>query len=100
MIRTILAAAAATLLGVAGQASAQTVQQDRSFTDASGFRAVETPGGYAPAAPAIDGPVTPATKVDFVPQTLTPSEAFPPPAPRKTYPPCSKQRRDECLQRK
>lgn len=100
MIRTILAAAAAILLGAAGQASAQTARQDRSFTDASGFRAVETAGGYAPAAPAIDGPVTPATKVDFVPQTLTPSEAFPPPPPRKAYPPCTKQRRDECLQRK
>lgn len=100
MIRMIFAASAAILLGVAGQASAQTVPQDRSFTDANGFRAIETPGGYEPAAPAIDGPVTPATKVDFVPQTLTPSEAFPPPAPRKTYPPCTKHRRDECLQRK
>ncbi|OAN57569.1 hypothetical protein [Sphingomonas sp. TDK1] len=100
MIRTIFAASAAILLSVAGQASAQTVAQDRSFTDTNGFRAVESPGGYAPASPAIDGPVTPATKIDFVAQTLTPSQAFPPPAPRKTYPPCTKQRRDECLQRK
>jgi len=99
MIRTIFAASAAILFSVAGQASAQTTQQDRTITDANGFRGVERPGGYEPANPAINGPVTPTTKVDFVPQTLTPSEAFPAPAPRKSYPACTKQRRDECLQR-
>ncbi|MET3711855.1 hypothetical protein ABIC65_002564 [Sphingomonas trueperi] len=99
MIRTIFAASAAILLSVAGHASAQTTQQDRTFTDANGFRAVETSGGYEPAAPATSGPVTPTTKVDFVQQPLTPSEAFPAPAPRKSYPACTKQRRDECLQR-
>jgi len=103
MKQMMIAAAALFTLGT-GIAQAQDVPQNapqdaRIFTDASGFRAEETPGGYQPASSPFSGPVTPTTQVVFVPQTLTPSQAYPAPAPLKAYPACKPGREDNCRQR-
>lgn len=60
---------------------------------------VSQPGGYAPATMWVNGAPQPGDKVVFQPSTLTPSEAFPPPAPRAHYPVCKKGQTDECIQR-
>lgn len=52
-------------------------------------------GGYAPAAPALSGPVTPGVAPIFRP-SATPSEAFPAPAPLASYPVCKKGEFDNC----
>lgn len=81
----------ATLLAVvlAMPAAAQdTSQGTRTFTDPDGFVAKETPGGYEPANP--DGKGAPR---------LTPTQAYPPPPPLASYPPCTAKRRDNCLQK-
>ncbi|MBB4840264.1 hypothetical protein HNP52_003356 [Sphingomonas kyeonggiensis] len=98
-MKKMMIAAALIAFGT-GIAQAQDVPQDaRIFTDASGFRAEETPGGYQPASSSFSGPVTPTTQVVFVPQTLTPSQAYPAPAPLKAYPACKPGREDNCRQR-
>lgn len=98
-MKKMMIAAALIAFGT-GIARAQDVPQDaRIFTDASGFRAEETPGGYQPAGSPFSGPVTPTTQVVFVPQALTPSQAYPAPAPLKAYPACKPGREDNCRQR-
>lgn len=99
-MKTIIFAALAATASAAGAspAPAPAPQADtRVFTDADGFQAEETAGGYEPAASPLSGPVTADTKIVFVPQALTPSEAYPAPA-AKTYPPCKAGRTDECRQ--
>lgn len=100
MKRILIAAALAAFANVAAQATPlQNAPQDtRTFTDPDGFRAQETPGGYQPAGSPLSGPVSADTKVVFVPQALTPSEAYPAPAPRKSYPACKLGQQDNCRQ--
>jgi hypothetical protein len=103
MKKMMIAVAALVAFGT-GMAQAQDVPQTaptdaRVFTDPDGFRAEETPGGYQPANSPLSGPVTPTTRVVFVPQALTPGEAYPAPAPLKVYPACKPGREDNCRQR-
>lgn len=95
MQRVILSALVAALGAISFQASAQ----DRSFTDPNGFQGVETPGGYEPAKPPLP-PGTPADVKTITKASISPSSAYPAPPPAQTYPPCTAQRRDACLQRK
>ncbi|UYY77266.1 hypothetical protein [Sphingomonas sp. R1] len=57
------------------------------------------PGGYAPATMWANGAPQPGDRVVFHANPLTPSEAFPPPAPRAHYPLCTNGQADECIQR-
>jgi hypothetical protein len=59
----------------------------------------ETPkGGYMPSTPALSGPVQPGATVRVQP-SMSPSQAFPPPAPKAEYPICKKGQTDGCRQR-
>ena len=90
----VLAAA----LSMAGAASAQTsAQKAESPTN----NEAQKLGGYAPAAPLFSTGTTPppGAQVVFVPSTQTPTEAFPPPAPRADYPICKRGQFDGCRQR-
>ncbi len=95
MKRTILTA----LLAAIGAIGIQAHAQDRTFTDPDGFRAVETPGGYEPANPPLP-PGTPADARIITAASIAPASAYPPPLPAASYPRCTAQRRDACLQRK
>jgi hypothetical protein len=93
-----LLALAAALTLVAGAAQAQTsAQKAESPTNNDASRL----GGYAPAAPLFSTGTTPppGTQVVFVPSTQTPTEAFPPPAPKADYPLCKRGQFDGCRQR-
>ncbi|RYD89919.1 MAG: hypothetical protein EOP61_30650 [Sphingomonadales bacterium] len=88
-----IALAAALALG--GPAIAQDVPQSTSTTST-----VDDPkGGYAPAAPLFTTTPPPGATVLFVPSTMTPTEAFPPPAPLARYPLCKRGQYDNCRQR-
>ena len=56
-------------------------------------------GGYAPATPLFNGTPEPGATVVFVPNTQTPTEAFPPPPPKAVYPICKRGQFDGCRQR-
>ncbi|UZK66297.1 hypothetical protein [Sphingomonas sp. M1-B02] len=95
----ILIAASAALAVSATQSKAQDASPGTQvFTDPDGFEARETPGGYEPAKPMLPANIAPGTHIVFVPQALTPTEAYPPPPPR-SYPLCNAKRRDNCRQR-
>lgn len=90
--------ALAAALAMSGAAFAQTAPA----TDAQGNIQSEdgTKGGYAPTAPLYpNGTPQPGQTVIFVPNTQTPTEAFPPPAPKAEYPICKKNQFDGCRQR-
>ena len=54
----------------------------------------ESPGGYQPSMPALQGGTPGATPMFKM--APSPSEAFPPPAPKDSYPPCKKGQYDGC----
>jgi hypothetical protein len=56
-------------------------------------------GGYAPATPLFATTPPPGATVVFVPNTQTPTEAFPPPPPKAVYPICKRGQFDGCRQR-
>ncbi len=56
-------------------------------------------GGYQPATPLFNGTPQPGQTVIFVPNTQTPTEAYPPPAPLASYPICKRGQYDNCRQR-
>lgn len=59
----------------------------------------ETPkGGYMPSAPALSGTPTAGAPVR-VQASMSPSQAFPPPAPKAEYPICKRGQTDGCRQR-
>ncbi|HCB74898.1 hypothetical protein [Sphingomonas yantingensis] len=58
----------------------------------------ETKGGYMPSTPPLAGPVQPGATVRVQP-SMSPSQAFPPPAPKAEYPICKKGQTDGCRQR-
>lgn len=58
----------------------------------------ETKGGYMPSTPPLSGPVQPGATVRVQP-SMSPSQAFPPPAPKASYPICKKGQTDGCRQR-
>ena len=57
--------------------------------------AADPAGGYQPSAPAISGPVAPGATVVFRP-AMTPDQAYPAPAPLKSYPVCKRGQYDNC----
>ncbi|KQT32880.1 hypothetical protein ASG29_08225 [Sphingomonas sp. Leaf412] len=59
--------------------------------------ATETSGGYQPSGPATSGPVQPGATVRVQP-SMSPSQAFPPPAAKESYPICKKGQYDGCMQ--
>ena len=65
---------------------------------ASRDAAAEAAGGYTPAQPALSAPPAPGADVIAAPSPPV-DQAFPAPAPRKSYPWCSRTIRDECRQR-
>lgn len=94
----IIALAAALAL-TAGAAHAQSsAQKANSPTNND----AEKLGGYAPTTPLFstgNTPPPPGTPVVFVPSTMTPTEAFPPPPPKAAYPMCKRGQFDGCRQR-
>ncbi len=58
----------------------------------------ETKGGYMPSTPPLSGPVQPGATVRVQP-SMSPAQAFPPPAPKAEYPICKKGQTDGCRQR-
>ena len=98
----LIALAAASLVAFATPAMAQTVQSDGSITAAPSDEA-QTPadpkGGYQPSTPPIVGTPEPGATVVFVPNTQTPSQAYPAPAPLASYPICKRGQYDKCRQR-
>lgn len=56
-----------------------------------------TAGGYQPSQPAVSGTPQPGATVRFQP-AASPSQAFPPPAPKESYPVCKKGQYDGCMQ--
>jgi len=57
-----------------------------------------TAGGYQPAQPPMAAPPAPGAPVVFQ-QAPSPSQAYPAPAPLKSYPICKKGQYDQCRQR-
>jgi len=55
-------------------------------------------GGYQPAAPPMSAPPAPGQQVIFQP-SVSPSQAYPPPAPLQSYPICKRGQYDNCRQR-
>jgi hypothetical protein len=97
--------------GMAGQAGAPTqpmpaqgdMQGSQPMPAQSGMTPMaasgETPrGGYAPSTPPLSGTPTAGATVRVQP-SMSPSEAFPPPAPKAEYPICKKGQTDGCRQR-
>lgn len=93
--------ALAAALVLSGPAFAQDTPQQSSNTtqNSSTMQPGEQPGGYAPTAPLFSQTPPPGAKIVFVPNTQTPTEAFPPPPPRAHYPLCKRGQYDECRQR-
>ncbi len=58
----------------------------------------ETKGGYMPSTPPLSGTPTAGATVRVQP-SMSPSQAFPPPAPKAEYPICKKGQTDGCRQR-
>jgi len=97
-----VAALAASTNAIAQEAPSQPAAPpaDRTFTDPNGFKAEETPGGYQPAGSPYSRQPAPGESVVFSAQPLTPTEAYPPPAPLATYPACKPKQYNQCKQRR
>lgn len=54
--------------------------------------------GYQPSQPPMSGPMVPGATVRFQP-SMSPDQAFPPPAPLASYPICKRGQYDKCMQR-
>lgn len=95
---TLIALMAALAFG--GTAIAQEVPQPLS--DETPAQADKL-GGYEPSRPLFStgGSTAPAgATVVFVPSTETPTQAFPPPPARASYPLCKRHQYNACLQRR
>ncbi len=66
--------------------------------NAAASAATMTAGGYQPAQPPMAAPPAPGAPVIFK-QAPTPEQAYPAPAPLKSYPICKKGQYDQCRQR-
>jgi hypothetical protein len=83
-------------LGSAGAASAQTAPATQ---DTSPQTVGDPRGGYQPTAPLFSAPPQPGQPVIFVPNPLTPAQAYPAPPPLEHYPLCKRGQFDKCRQR-
>ncbi len=97
-MKLVVLAAALAMTGAAHAHPAQTSAQKAESPSNDG---AEKLGGYAPTTPLFSSgsPPAPGTPVTFVPSTLTPTQAFPPPAPKDSYPICKRGQFDGCRQR-
>ena len=84
-------------LSLAGTAHAQQTSAQKAASPTN--NEASKLGGYAPAAPLFSGTPTPGAQVVFVPNPQTPTEAFPPPPPKASYPICKRGQFDGCRQR-
>ncbi len=92
--------ACALLLAVGAPAFAQQTDPQPADAPAAAPAPEATPlGGYAPADPALRGAPEPGSKIVFVP-SVSPSQAFPPPAALPHYPPCKRGQFTKCLERR
>jgi hypothetical protein len=92
----LLAAIAARAAPAVAKTTADT-QADA--TTAQGQATDATPvGGYQPAQPPMASPAPPGATVQFVP-SVSPDQAFPPPPPLASYPPCKPGQTDKCKER-
>jgi hypothetical protein len=76
-------------------------QGDMSATGGApmaGGAPTETKGGYMPSTPPLSGTPQPGATVRVQP-SMSPSQAFPPPAPKTEYPVCKKGQTDGCRNR-
>ena len=78
-------------------ASTDTMTGDTQ-ANAAASAATMTAGGYQPAQPPMASPPPPGAPVVFQ-QAPSPSQAYPAPAPLKSYPICKKGQYDQCRQR-
>lgn len=70
---------------------------DMNNPPAGGAMGTESAGGYQPSQPAVSGTPQPGATVRFQPAP-SPSQAFPPPAAKESYPICKKGQYDGCMQ--
>ncbi|WP_322965534.1 hypothetical protein [Sphingomonas fuzhouensis] len=90
----------------AGVQAGASTQTDSTQADASGSvqanaaasAATMTPGGYQPAQPPMASQPAPGAQIIFK-QAPSPEQAYPPPAPLKSYPLCKKGQYNNCRQR-
>ncbi|MCW3845666.1 hypothetical protein OF829_00320 [Sphingomonas sp. LB-2] len=95
-MKLIAIAAASFVAFAATPAMAQTVAP----TPPDEVQTVDDPkGGYQPTQPLFSAPPQPGQTVIFVPSTRTPTEAYPPPPPQRSYPICKRNQFDNCRQR-
>ena len=95
-MKLIAIAAASFVAFAATPAMAQTVAP----TPPDEVQTVDDPkGGYQPTTPLFSSTPAPGATVIFVPNTQTPTEAYPPPAPLPVYPICRPKQFDNCRQR-
>ncbi|MCT8000262.1 hypothetical protein NZL82_00040 [Sphingomonas sanguinis] len=80
------------------QAGASTDTSGSMQANAAASAATMTAGGYQPAQPPMASPPAPGAPVVFQ-QAPSPSQAYPAPAPLKSYPICKKGQFDQCRQR-
>lgn len=81
------------------QAGMQTETTTGSMqANAAASAATMTAGGYQPAQPPMAAPPAPGAQVIFK-QAPSPEQAYPAPAPLKSYPICKKGQYDQCRQR-
>ncbi|MDY0957323.1 hypothetical protein SOM26_01345 [Sphingomonas sp. CFBP8993] len=90
--------------GTSTDATAQTGTSTDTATpgamqaNAAASAATMTAGGYQPAQPPMAAPPAPGAQIVFQ-QAPSPSQAYPAPAPLKSYPICKKGQYDQCRQR-
>lgn len=99
-MKLIALAAALALTGNAARAQDTQTAPAPAAPETAAPAATEDPvGGYQPSTPAIQGDTSSGQKPIFQPNPLTPTQAFPPPAPLVKYPLCKKGQTDNCRQR-
>ena len=91
----LFAAAALAVPAVAQNTAGAMGQPSAGAPDAA---AAEQAGGYQPATPPMASPAQPGATVTFQP-SVSPEQAFPPPAPLDHYPICKRGQTDKCMQR-
>lgn len=80
-------------------ATAANAQTTTPVQDTSPQTTGDPRGGYEPTTPLFSTPPQPGQPVVFVPNPLTPAQAYPAPPPLPYYPLCKRGQFDKCRQR-